>query len=66
VDRLGGFCFLLKREVLERVPLLTSNDDSGMFDADAFSARMSRAGYRLGCCRDLFVYHFGSKVAFRD
>jgi GT2 family glycosyltransferase len=61
VDRLGGFCFLLKREVLDKVPLLTS-DDSGTFDADAFSARMWRAGYRLGCCRDLFVYHFGSRA----
>jgi GT2 family glycosyltransferase len=62
VDRLGGFCWLARREVLGRVELLEQGAEEGLFDAGRFSARVRRAGYRLACCRDLFVHHFGSNL----
>ena len=60
-ERLAAFCFLTKRSVLQAV---------GQFDADSALAlsgdqlcqRVRRAGYRLACCRDLYVHHAGSRV----
>ncbi len=63
VEHLGGFCFLAKREVLAKVPLLDDGAGPGVFDAGALCARARRAGHRLGVCRDLYVHHFGSKIA---
>jgi GT2 family glycosyltransferase len=61
-DRLGGFCLLLKREVLKVVPLVGSAEDKALLDADDVSFRVQRAGYRLAICRDLFIHHFGSHL----
>jgi GT2 family glycosyltransferase len=63
VDRLGGFCLLLKREVLQKVPMFDEKWEAGVFNADAFCWKIRQAGYRLACCRDLFIHHFGSRVA---
>jgi GT2 family glycosyltransferase len=62
-ERLGGFCLLLKRSVLQKVDFFDEQSAKGVFDADALSRRVRQAGYRLACCRDLFVHHFGSRVA---
>jgi GT2 family glycosyltransferase len=62
VERLGGFCLLIKRPVLRAVSLFDEGSDSGTFDADALSWKVRQLGYRCVCCRDLFVYHFGSRV----
>jgi GT2 family glycosyltransferase len=62
-ERLGGFCFLLKREALATAPLLEPEAEDGVFDADGLSVRLRRAGYRLAVCRDLFVHHFGSRIS---
>ena len=45
-----------------RVDLLEKGAEEGVFDAGRFSVRVRRAGYRLACCRDLFVHHFGSNL----
>lgn len=63
VERLGAFCLLLKREVLDKVGLFEEGAAPGVFDANAVSWKVRHAGYRLACCRDLFVHHFGSRVA---
>ena len=59
-DRLGGGCVLLKREAL-----LAAGPPPGaplhFFDAEALSRRVYEAGFRLACCRDLFVHSFGSR-----
>jgi GT2 family glycosyltransferase len=62
-DRLGGFCLLLKRAVLQKVRFFDERAEQGAVDADALSGRVRQAGHRLACCRDLFVHHFGSRVA---
>jgi GT2 family glycosyltransferase len=61
-ERLGGFCMLIKRSVLRRVDFFDERLDRGLFDADALCRRVREAGYRLACCRDLFVHHFGSRA----
>jgi GT2 family glycosyltransferase len=62
-ERLGGFCLLLKRAVLQKIRFLDDSAAQGIFDADALSARVRQAGYHLVCCRDLFIHHFGSRLA---
>jgi len=62
VDRLGGFCLIMKREVLIRIGPLDQWTDLNIFDTDILSAKAREAGYKLACCRDLFVHHFGSRT----
>jgi GT2 family glycosyltransferase len=64
-DRLGGFCLLLKREVLKRLNSqgqLDAWSDLSLFDTDILSAKAQQAGYQLAICRDLFVHHFGTRT----
>jgi GT2 family glycosyltransferase len=61
-ERLGGFCLLLKREVLEKIGPLGKWSDLALFDSDILSAKARQAGYSLAVCRDLFVHHFGTRT----
>jgi GT2 family glycosyltransferase len=64
-DRLGGFCLLLKREVLRRLTNQGGLDewtDLGLFDTDILSAKAREAGFTLAVCRDLFIHHFGTRT----
>jgi GT2 family glycosyltransferase len=61
-DRLASFCVLIKRSVLEQIGPVFAPAPLGISDED-LSDRVRRAGYRLACCRDLFVHHFGSRIA---
>ena len=63
VDRLDGFCLMLKREVLRRLNQqgeLSKLADLSVFDKGALSAKARQLGYTLAICRDLFVHHFGT------
>lgn len=65
VDRLGGFCLLLKRQVLKKIEQASSLrewTDLRLFDTDILSAKAGQAGFTLACCRDLFIHHFGSRI----
>jgi GT2 family glycosyltransferase len=63
LELIGGFCWLSRREVIERVELLGQGSEEGLFDASLFSRRVRQAGYRLACCNDLYVHHhFGSNL----
>jgi O-antigen biosynthesis protein len=62
-DGLGGFCLLIKRAVLQKVSLFDERAEQGVFDTYALSWRVRQAGYRCVCCHDLFVHHFGSRLA---
>jgi GT2 family glycosyltransferase len=59
-ERLGGFCLLLKRAVLDRIGPL-EEEGLGLFDTDVLSTKARQAGYTLAVCRDLFVHHFGTR-----
>jgi GT2 family glycosyltransferase len=62
VNRLGGFCLLLKRAVLDRIGSFDKGSDLALFDSDVLSAKARQAGFTLACCRDLYVHHFGTRT----
>src|SRR5207237_10141661 len=61
-DRLGGFCLLIKREVLKRIGHLRESAELGIFDTDALCKSARTAGFTLACCNDVFVHHFGTRT----
>jgi GT2 family glycosyltransferase len=62
-DRLGGFCLLIKREVLDKIGnALDEWSDLSLFDTDILSSKAKQAGYSMAVCRDLFVHHFGTRT----
>jgi GT2 family glycosyltransferase len=61
-ERLGGFCLLMKREVLKRTGHMQEASELGVFDAAALCQKARRAGFTLACCKDLFVHHFGTRT----
>ncbi len=63
-DRLVGFCFLFKREVLDSIGLLDEQFGVGNFEDDDFCRRAADAGYKCLIATDSFVHHFGS-VTFK-
>jgi hypothetical protein len=62
VERLGGSCLLLKAEVCKKLDFGDAGTPFGAIDGDLFSEQVRKAGYRLVCCRDLFLHHFGSRL----
>ena len=53
VERLAGFCFLVRRAVLDRVrPNLDEWTDLSLFDTDILSSKARQAGFTLVSCRD--------------
>jgi O-antigen biosynthesis protein len=62
-ERLGGFCLLIKREVLDKIGnALDEWSDLSLFDTDILSSKAKEAGYTMAVCRDLFVHHFGTRT----
>jgi O-antigen biosynthesis protein len=63
VERLGGFCLLIKRAVLKRIGTgLNEWTDLGLFDTDILSAKARQEGFNAVVSRDLFVHHFGTRT----
>ena len=56
VSALSGFCFLTRKEIIEKIGLL----DESLFGGDDidYSIRIRDANYKLVCCRKSFVYHY--------
>jgi len=63
-ERLAGFCVLVKRVAFEKTGPYVVPFPLGFSDEE-LSRRMRQAGYRLACCRDLFIHHFGSRSTAR-
>lgn len=59
-DRLGFFCVAFRREIVEKVGLLDESYDLGFYEDDDYCIRVKRAGYKLICREDIFIYHRGS------
>ena len=64
-SKLIGFCFLVKREVVDKVGLLDEQFFPGNFEDDDYSIRILRANYNLILCKDTFIHHFGS-ISFKQ
>jgi len=65
-ERLGFFCVALRRETADTVGLLDEAFDLGFYEDDDYCIRMRRAGYRLVCREDVFVYHRGGSSFGKD
>lgn len=59
--RLGFFCVAMRKDHVERVGLLDVAFGLGFFEDDDYCIRSLKAGFRLVCLEDVFVYHRGSE-----
>jgi hypothetical protein len=55
----GGFCLLIKRQLLDQIGPLEAKTCLNIFDA--LSLKMRRAGYSLAGCKDLFIPNSASR-----
>jgi GT2 family glycosyltransferase len=62
VDRLIGFCLLIRREVVDQVGLLDERFGIGNYEDDDYCRRARAHGWRLVVARDAFIHHFGHKT----
>jgi GT2 family glycosyltransferase/thioredoxin-like negative regulator of GroEL len=62
VERLTGFCLLVRRQVLERIGGLDERYGLGFFDDDDLCLRARQAGFRLVVAPDVFVHHYGERT----
>jgi GT2 family glycosyltransferase/Tfp pilus assembly protein PilF len=62
VNRLTGFCLLLRREVLERIGQFDERYGIGFFDDDDMGLRAREHGFRLLVALDVYIHHFGSRT----
>lgn len=58
--KLVGFCYLVKRSVIDEVGILDERFTPGNYEDDDLSVRIRKAGYKLLLCKDTFIHHFGS------
>lgn len=63
--KLIGYCYLIKRSVLDKVGLLDERFSPGNFEDDDHCYRVICEGYKLLLCVDTFIHHFGS-VSFNQ
>lgn len=57
VDRLAGFCFVMKRELLDRVGYLRESHTPGDVEEEDYCNRVKQQGYRLMAAGDTYVHH---------
>ena len=62
---LVGFCFLVKKNILNEVGYLDEIFTPGNFEDNDLSFRILEKGYSLVLCRDSFIHHYGS-VSFKE
>ncbi|MEN6441327.1 MAG: glycosyltransferase family 2 protein [Syntrophobacter sp.] len=58
-DMLIFFCVAFRRELFDRLGPLDEDFGLGFWEDDDYCARALKAGYRLVCVEDVFVYHRG-------
>lgn len=61
--RLGGFCLLIKRELLARIGGLDDRFDGGFYEFNDYSMRTHMAGYECLIARGCYVHHQPSGTA---
>jgi GT2 family glycosyltransferase len=61
VNRLVGFCLLVRREVLDKVGVFDIAFAIGNWEDDDLCVRARLAGFKCVIARDVFIYHFGGR-----
>ncbi|QDU09835.1 glycosyltransferase [Gimesia aquarii] len=64
LDRLVGFCMLIKREVIEQIGRFDEQFGMGNFEDDDFCRRAQAVGFRTVVAEASFIHHFAS-VTFK-
>jgi O-antigen biosynthesis protein len=62
VQRLIGFCLLVRKVVVERIGGLDERFGAGNFEDDDFSVRATLAGYEGQIAKDVFIHHTGGQT----
>lgn len=62
---LVGYCYLVKKSVIDKVGLLDERFSPGNFEDNDLSLRILLEGYKLLLCKHVFIHHFGS-TSFRS
>ena len=57
--RIIGFCFLMRRAVIERAGTLDDSFGPGGYEDYDYCLRIKQAGYKIMVASDVFVYHIG-------
>lgn len=60
ITKVSGLCFYLPRNTIEKVGLLDEGFGIGYFEDDDYCLRVSDAGLKLVCAKDVYVHHFGN------
>jgi GT2 family glycosyltransferase len=60
VNRLVGFCFMFKRDLMEKIGYLDERFSPGHYEDDDYCYRARQAGYTLKIAGDVRVHHHGS------
>ena len=59
--RLTAFCFLIKREVIDKIGLLDERFGPGGFEDYDYCLRIRQAGYKILLAADIYVHHVGGQ-----
>jgi len=62
IDRLVGFCMLIREKALREVGRFDESFGIGNFEDDDYCLRARHAGYRLCMAEDCFVFHYGGRT----
>jgi len=62
--RLAGFCFAVKKTVINEVGLFDERFFPGNYEDDDYCFRIRQSGYKLMFCADTFIHHYGN-VSFK-
>ena len=62
---LGGFCLLLRRELIAHIVPDFRRHGLAYFDEIELSKDVLKQGFSLACCKDLIVHNFGTRKAYQ-
>jgi GT2 family glycosyltransferase/Tfp pilus assembly protein PilF len=62
IERLTGFCLLVRREVFDKIGAFDESYELGFFEDDDLCVRAREAGFALLVAQDVFIHHFGSRT----